>query len=241
MLDVLMRTYPGIFSFLQTLDEDYLAGKLGMTVPRLRQALYSLSLEHVISYVPADHSDVVFLHHDRLRPGNVDLMPERYRMLRDNFRSRSEAMLEYASETSECRSRYLLRYFGQTDTTDCGTCDICRSSAGAASSGGSTASLRSAPPLASLRSAPVPPSAEPFFPLKSPKGHLPLRGAPRVAWVEPARLAAAGAAVELRPYSAAAKRGWTRPGSSCWPALKAEPPELAEVGRLPENSQMSQR
>ena len=126
VLDVLMRTYPGIFSFLQTLDEDYLAGRLGMTVPRLRQALYSLSLEHVISYVPADHSDVVFLHHDRLRPGNVDLMPERYRMLRDNFRSRSEAMLEYASETSECRSRYLLRYFGQTDTTDCGTCDICR-------------------------------------------------------------------------------------------------------------------
>ena len=126
VLDVLMRTYPGIFSFLQTLDEDYLAGRLGMTVPRLRQALYSLSLEHVIYYVPADHSDVVFLHHDRLRPGNVDLMPERYRMLRDNFCSRSEAMLEYASETSECRSRYLLRYFGQTDTTDCGTCDICR-------------------------------------------------------------------------------------------------------------------
>ena len=32
----------------------------------------------------------------------------------------------------------------------------------------------------------------------------------------------AGGAVELRPYSAAAKRGWTRPGSSGWPALKAE-------------------
>ncbi len=126
LLDLLMRTYPGIFSFLQTLDEDYLAGRLGTTVPGLRQLLYSLSLEHVISYVPAAHSDVVFLHHDRLRPGNVDLMPERYKMLRDNFRSRSEAMLEYASETSECRSRYLLRYFGQTDTTDCGTCDICR-------------------------------------------------------------------------------------------------------------------
>ena len=43
-----------------------------------------------------------------------------------------------------------------------------------ASSGGSTASLRSAPPLASLRSAPVPPLT-----------------VPRVAWVEPARLAEA--------------------------------------------------
>ena len=74
----------------------------------------------------ADHSDVVLLHHDRLRPGNVNLMPTRYAMLKGSYHDRSEAMLEYVSETSECRSRYLLRYFGQTETTDCGTCDICR-------------------------------------------------------------------------------------------------------------------
>lgn len=126
LLDVLMRTYPGVFSFLQTVDEEYLAGKLGSTVPRLRQLLYSLSLEHVISYVPAAHSDVVYLHHDRLRPGNVDLMPERFRMLKENYRVRSQAILDYASETGECRSRFLLRYFGQTETSDCGSCDVCR-------------------------------------------------------------------------------------------------------------------
>ncbi len=126
LLEILMRTYTGIFSFLQTIDEEYVAGRLDTSVPQLRQLLYSLSLEHVISYVPAVHSDVVFLHHDRLRPGNVDLMPERYKMLKDNYEARSKAMLDYASETDECRSRYLLRYFGQEDTCDCGTCDVCR-------------------------------------------------------------------------------------------------------------------
>ena len=126
LLEVLMRTYSGIFSFVQTIDEEYVAGRLGTTVPQLRQLLYSLSLEHVISYVPAAHSDVVFLHHDRLHPGNVDLKPELYTMLRENYHLRSQAMLEYASETDECRSRFLLRYFGQEETSDCGTCDICR-------------------------------------------------------------------------------------------------------------------
>ena len=126
LLDVLMRSYPGVFSFLQTVDEEYVAGRVGTTVPRLRQLLYSLSLEHVISYVPAAHSDVIYLHHDRLRPGNVDLMPERFKMLEENYHARSQAILEYASETDECRSRFLLRYFGQEETTDCGTCDICR-------------------------------------------------------------------------------------------------------------------
>ncbi len=127
LLEVLMRTYTGIFAFVQPIDEEYVAGRLGTTIPRLRQLLYSLSLEHVINYVPAAHSDVVFLHHDRLRPGNIDLMPERFAMLQDNYHRRSQAMLEYASQTAECRSRFLLRYFGQSDSRDCGTCDVCRS------------------------------------------------------------------------------------------------------------------
>lgn len=126
VLEALMRSYTGIFSFLQQIDEEYVARRAGQTVPQLRQSLYGLSLAHVISYVPTDHSDVVVLHHDRLRPGNVNLMPSRYAMLRESFHTRAEAMLEYVSETSECRSRYLLRYFGQTEAADCGTCDVCR-------------------------------------------------------------------------------------------------------------------
>ena len=127
LLDALMRSYTDIFSFMQTIDEEYLSRRLDTTVPQLRQLLYALSLEHVISYAPAAHSDVVFLHHDRLRPGNVNLMPERYSMLKENYHARSQAMLEYVSETDECRPRFLLRYFGQEDTMDCGTCDVCRS------------------------------------------------------------------------------------------------------------------
>lgn len=126
VLEILMRSYTGIFSFVLPIDEEYVSRRCGMTIPRLRQALYRLSLEHVINYVPADHSDVVFLHHDRLRPGNVNMMPSRYEMLKKCAHARSQSMLEYVGETSECRSRYLLRYFGQTETTDCGTCDICR-------------------------------------------------------------------------------------------------------------------
>ena len=40
-------------------------------------------------------------------------------------------MLAYVSETDECRSQFLLRYFGQTESAPCGTCDVCRSAAAA--------------------------------------------------------------------------------------------------------------
>jgi len=129
VLDILMRTYSAIFSFLQPIDEEYVARRIGTTVADLRQLLYRLSLLHVINYVPADHSDVVLLHHDRLRPGNLNLMKSRYKMLKESYHGRSNAMLEYIGESDECRSRFLLRYFGQAETTDCGTCDVCRAKA----------------------------------------------------------------------------------------------------------------
>ena len=46
--------------------------------------------------------------------------------LRDNAAERADAMVEYASETDVCRSRFLLRWFGQEESTDCGCCDVCR-------------------------------------------------------------------------------------------------------------------
>ena len=129
LLDALMRGYPGIFSFALSVDEASLAAGCGVSIPQLHILLYNLSLEHIIKYIPSDHSSVVFLHHDRLRPGNVSLSPEKYRQLRESYHERVVAMEEYVSGTGECRSQYLLRYFGQEDSEPCGTCDVCRSGA----------------------------------------------------------------------------------------------------------------
>jgi ATP-dependent DNA helicase RecQ len=35
-------------------------------------------------------------------------------------------MMRYA-ESTDCRSRFMLRYFGEPDPTACGRCDNCRS------------------------------------------------------------------------------------------------------------------
>ena len=128
LLDVLMRRYTGLFSYPVPIDENYVAGQIGVTIPMFRQLLYRLSLEHVIRYIPNDHATVLFLHHERLRPKNLNLDPERYEFLKKSAEDRIEKMIAYVSEEEICRSSFLLDYFGQTDSMDCGTCDICRSS-----------------------------------------------------------------------------------------------------------------
>ena len=87
--------------------------------------LYRLSLEHIINYVPADHSTLIILHHNRLAPGNLELNAAQYAMLRENSERRMQAMVDYATQTSLCRSQYLVRYFGQSESRECGTCDVC--------------------------------------------------------------------------------------------------------------------
>ncbi|MBR5103742.1 MAG: RecQ family ATP-dependent DNA helicase [Bacteroidales bacterium] len=126
LLEILMRRYTGLYSYPVPVDEDYIAAQVGVPVPMLRQMLYQLSLEHVIRYVPCDHATVIFLHHDRLRPKNVNLDPKRYAMLKSSFAGRVQKMIDYISEEDTCRSAYLLEYFGQIESADCGTCDICR-------------------------------------------------------------------------------------------------------------------
>lgn len=127
LLELLMRRYTGLFSYPVPIDENYIASQTGVQVPVLRQLLYQLSLQHVIRYVPSDHATVIYLHHERLRPKNVNLDPQRYELLKKAALGRMEKMVDYISEDRVCRSRYLLEYFGQTESSDCGTCDICRS------------------------------------------------------------------------------------------------------------------
>ncbi|MBQ8048576.1 MAG: RecQ family ATP-dependent DNA helicase [Bacteroidales bacterium] len=126
LLELMMRKYTGLFSYPVPVDEDYLAGSIGVPVPMFRQLLYKLSLEHVIRYIPNDHATVLFLHHERLRPKNVNLNPERYDLLKGSSHNRIQKMIDYVSEEDTCRSSYLLEYFGQKESNDCGTCDVCR-------------------------------------------------------------------------------------------------------------------
>ena len=138
LLEVLMRRYTGIFSYVVPIREEEVAAACGLAVPVFRQLLYRTALEHVIKYVPGERCSVVYLHHNRLMPGNVDLQKGKYDFLLENARARMDAVTEYATEEGECRSHWLLRYFGQEESDACGTCDVCRSLRSSLSSAGLT-------------------------------------------------------------------------------------------------------
>ena len=48
-----------------------------------------------------------------------------YDNLRQRYENRIHAMLQYVKTDNQCRSRQLLRYFGESNGHDCGQCDVC--------------------------------------------------------------------------------------------------------------------
>ena len=136
ILEILMRRYVGVFNFPVSIDEEDIAASVHLEVPALRQKLYELSTAHLIRYIPCATSDVLFLPHERLMPKNLDLRLDTFNFLKKCQKDRSDAMVDYVTEQTECRSRFLLRYFGQSESEDCGTCDICRARKARAKSSG---------------------------------------------------------------------------------------------------------
>ncbi len=126
VLEVMMRRYTGLFSSLVSIEEEYVARAAGLSVPALRQVLYQMSVQHIIRYVPRDQATVLLLRHGHWGAKNVNLQPALHADLKVRMHERVQTMIDYVSEDDECRSRFLLRYFGQEDSADCGVCDVCR-------------------------------------------------------------------------------------------------------------------
>ena len=128
VITALLRTYTGLFQDYVYIDEGILAQYCDLTKQQVYMILSSLSQKRILSFIPQKH--IPFLRFTQRREDSRHLVfpPAIYDDLKARYTERIEKMLEYASSTHICRSRLLLRYFGETRTCDCGMCDVCLSS-----------------------------------------------------------------------------------------------------------------
>lgn len=128
----LMRIYPGLFSHMVSIDEDYLA-RVTMQAPRVvKLKLLQLSRSGVLKYIPRARSPLICFAGERLTPQNLYLSEKNYEQRKRLFKERLDAMYTYISPVSDrsaaqsaCRSRRLSAYFGQEQCRPCGICDLC--------------------------------------------------------------------------------------------------------------------
>ena len=126
LITVLLRQYSGLFSDFRPIDEQELAHVSGYTTEHVRELLKKLWQLHLIKYIPGNRSPMLILSEERLPIADLHISPESYTLRKEASRKRLENLLQYGENTTQCRSAFIQRYFGEEDPNDCGLCDICR-------------------------------------------------------------------------------------------------------------------
>ena len=126
VLKGLLRSHSHAFRQMVRIDEKRFADFLKMPVARLVQILKRFQVDQIIDYTPRkDQPQLTFLT-ERMEPDNLLLDTKLYAFRKQRQEERIRAALRYV-ETSACRNRVLLEYFGEELESDCGLCDNCLS------------------------------------------------------------------------------------------------------------------
>ena len=126
-IKLLLRSYTGLFTGFVYINEELLAKRSGISREQIYQYLKHLRQSKIIEYVPQNNTPYIYFNKERIPIDRLKISKENYGARKVEFQKRIEAVINYASTNTTCRSRILLSYFGEKDAPACGTCDVCKS------------------------------------------------------------------------------------------------------------------
>lgn len=125
LIRILLRSYTGLFTDYAYISEDNLSTRSGLSKQQIYETLLSLSRQHILHYIPAKKTPYIIYTRERQETERIYLSKEVYEDRKESYVQRINAMIEYAESENRCRSRMLLRYFGEKNEHNCGQCDVC--------------------------------------------------------------------------------------------------------------------
>ena len=127
IITALLRNYGGLFTDYNYIDESFIASQCALQPHQVYMILKGLSQRHILHFIPQKKTPYIRYTQRREDKEHIQLMPAIYEERKAQFTERIHAIIEYASNDSVCRSRQLLRYFGEENNHDCRQCDVCLS------------------------------------------------------------------------------------------------------------------
>ena len=125
VVQIILRSYTGLFADYVYIDETMIASRAGVTHQEVYDCLTALSKHHIIHYVPRKKMPQIIYTRSREEAKYVVIPRFAYEDRKKKDEKRIERVTAYLNEKHHCRTRLLLHYFGEKSPSDCKTCDIC--------------------------------------------------------------------------------------------------------------------
>ena len=124
-IKLLLRSYSGILSGFVSIQERVLAKRSGLSQEIVVQALTQLTNKNIIIYQPQTKNPQLTFLQDRVESRHLLFSQQVYDERKDTAQNRLDAVINYVTSSTKCRSRILLDYFNETQSIRCGKCDVC--------------------------------------------------------------------------------------------------------------------
>ena len=125
IIQAILRSYTGLFADFSYINEALIATRASVTQQEVYDTLIGLSHYRIVKYIPHKKTPLVVFTQTREDLKYVVIPQSAYEERKQRFEGRIQLVLEYIKEDKRCRSRMLLDYFGEKESTDCGCCDVC--------------------------------------------------------------------------------------------------------------------
>ena len=125
LIQLVLRSYTGLFTDPAFIDEEALAVRSGLTRRQVYEILIRLARLHIVNYIPHKRTPYIIYTRERMEASRLQIPPAVYEERKARYEARIQSMLAYAENRTACRSRMLLDYFGEQNEHDCGQCDTC--------------------------------------------------------------------------------------------------------------------
>jgi ATP-dependent DNA helicase RecQ len=124
-IKLLLRSYGGMFDQYVTINEKIIAEREKQQEATVKKQLIQLHQLGVVDYQPRkDKPQITFLQ-SRADAEAIDFRQALLQKRKETATNKLNAMLGYANNTVECRSKKLVTYFDEYSSDDCGICDVC--------------------------------------------------------------------------------------------------------------------
>lgn len=125
LIQTVLRSYTGLFTDYAYINEDSVAVRTGLSRRQVYELLLHLAKLRIVSYIPRKKTPYIIYTRERVEKQFILLTPAVYEERKQRYEKRIAAMLDYVTNDTVCRSRILLRYFGEKNEHSCGQCDTC--------------------------------------------------------------------------------------------------------------------
>lgn len=125
LIQTILRSYTGVFTDYAYISEDTLAIRTGLTRQQIYNILVTLAKRRIVDYIPHKKTPYIIYTRERLELRYLHIPASVYEERKARYEARIKAMEEYVTSESVCRSRMLLRYFGEKNEHNCKQCDVC--------------------------------------------------------------------------------------------------------------------